>query len=42
MTLMLLSLTQEKQHPVMFEEATLCGSKFQKVDLSDVQLIVSF
>jgi uncharacterized protein YjbI with pentapeptide repeats len=30
---------QEKQRPVAFEEATLCGSTFRKVDLSQAQLI---
>jgi uncharacterized protein YjbI with pentapeptide repeats len=30
---------QQRQKPVTFEEATLCGSTFRRVDLSDVRII---
>jgi uncharacterized protein YjbI with pentapeptide repeats len=30
---------QERQKPVMFEEAMLCDSTFRKVDLSNVKII---
>jgi uncharacterized protein YjbI with pentapeptide repeats len=30
---------QERQRPVLFEEATLCDSTFRKVDLSNVKII---
>jgi RNA polymerase sigma-70 factor (ECF subfamily) len=29
----------QRQKPVTFEEATLCGSTFRRVDLSDVRII---